>query len=299
MKVQVNTDNLNLFKCLSSKTRIKIIELLNKKERNISELASKLGVSSAIITRHISELEKCNIVKSKNTPGKRGLQKICYISAEEITLAFQDGKKTTSEYHNVSLPVGQYTDYEIQPVCGLASREGLIGINDDPRYFSSPDRFNASIIWFETGWVEYQIPGYIISARPIKSIEISLEICSEFPGFRENYPSDIYFYLNNIELGIWSSPGDFGEKKGMYTPDWWHYGTQYGLLKTIRITKERSMLDGIKLSDVNLKEISLKAGHDIPFRISAPTDTENPGGINIFGKGFGNYNQNIEVRVEY
>ena len=40
------------------------------------------------------------------------------------------------------------------------------------------------------------------------------------------------------ELGTWTSPGDFADIRGKYTPDWYPDNlNQYGLLKTIRITK--------------------------------------------------------------
>jgi hypothetical protein len=37
---------------------------------------------------------------------------------------------------------------------------------------------------------------------------LSLELGSEAPGFCDNYPSDIYFYVNGIEIGCWTSPDD-------------------------------------------------------------------------------------------
>ncbi len=299
MKVNVTTDNIKLFKCLSSKTRIKIIQLLNETSKNIGELAKTIGVSSAIITRHIASLEECGIIKTKNSPGKRGLQKICTLSLKEATLVFQTTIPPTNDSQKVSIPLGQYTDYKIQATCGLASTKGLIGVCDDPRYFSSPDRFNASIIWFQSGWINYRIPGYLISEKPVENIELSLEICSEFPGYKEDWSSDIYFFLNEKLLGCWQSPGDFGDRKGSYTPEWWNLGTQYGLLKTIQISHSKTMLDGIKLSDMTLDQLSLQRGKDLYFRIAAPNDTKHPGGATLFGKGFGNYNQNISVQINY
>ena len=296
MKIQVNTNNIDFFKCLSSKTRIKIIELLANESKNIGELANKLGVSSAIITRHIDQLRQSGIIETENKPGKRGLQKICSLSAREITLLFNK-KVNTKSSHTVSIPVGQYSNYDIQPTCGLASPENLIGICDDPRHFSNPERFNAGIIWFQTGWVEYCIPGYLISTNPLQRIQISLELCSEFPGYKEDWPSDIHFYLNHKLLGVWQSPGDFGDKEGIYNPNWWNRGTEHGLLKTINITKKGTMIDGIKLSDTTLKQIAPEPGQDMTLRIEVPEDTENPGGVTLFGKGFGNYDQNIEIRI--
>jgi len=298
MKINVSTKHMKVFESLSSKTRIRILELLAEGPKNIGELADHLGISSAITTRHISLLEEAGIIRSENIPGKRGLQKLCHLAVDKITLSFEH-QSMGKDYQVVSIPVGQFSAYEVSPPCGLASPEGYIGVCDDPRYFSDPAHVNAALLWFQSGWVEYRIPSYIISSRPIHAIDISLEICSEFPGYKEDWPSDIHFYLNGILIGVWTSPGDFGKKKGIYTPDWWKAGTQYGLLKTIRITNTGCILDGIILSDITLDQLNIQPGKDISLRIAVPNTAHNVGGINLFGKGFGNYDQNIEVRVEY
>src|SRR5690606_1909033 len=107
----------------------------------------------------------------------------------------------------------------------------IIGMIDDPRYFSDPDHIHAKHLWFASGYVEYRIPNYTVTTQTITGVTISLEICSEAPGFNENWPSDITFSLNDVALGTWTCPGDFGKKRGAYTPDWWVNMTQYGLLK--------------------------------------------------------------------
>lgn len=298
MRIIIDSNNTNILRCFSSKTRIKILEILNENPRNIGELAQMLNISSAITTRHVSMLEEAGVVTSKNIPGKRGLQKICSLAANEILFVFSE-KELQENYHSVSIPIGQYVNHQVMPTCGLASSEGYIGICDDPRYFSDPHHINATLIWFQSGWIEYRFPGYITTCRPITAIEISLELCSEFPGYKENWPSDIHFYLNNVLLGIWTSPGDFGKKKGVYTPQWWKGNTQHGLLKTIRISPKNTMLDGILLSHTSLPKIPIKPNEDLIFRIASPLNARHPGGVNIFGKGFGNYDQDIEVRVEY
>jgi predicted transcriptional regulator len=298
MKIPVNLSNIKLFECLSSQTRLQILEVLKDGQKNIGELAKIMNMSSAIMTRHISQLEECGLITTDTVPGKRGLQKLCNLSANEITLTFNENIQV-QDMHVISIPIGQYSGYEVHPTCGLASTEKYIGVLDDPRYFSSPERVNASLLWFQYGWVEYQIPSYILNTKPLKSIEISLEICSEFPLYNDEWPSDIYFYLNDILLGIWLSPGDFGNKKGVYTPEWWKNSTQYGLLKTIRITDNCTMLDGIHFSNITIDDIPLENRKDSCFRISSPSDAAHPGGVNLFGKGFGNYDQNIEVRIEY
>ncbi len=298
MKVTVSTDNMKFFECLSSKTRIRILELLADGPKNIGELAKLLNISSAITTRHINMLERAGFITTQNIPGKRGLQKLSSLCSGEIVLSFQK-ESAESRYDRVSIPIGQFAAHDVTPTCGLASTARLIGICDDPRYFSNPEKVNAALLWFQTGWVEYTIPSYIVSSRSVQAMEIVMEICSEYPSYNENWPSDIHFYINGVLLGMWTSPGDFGASKGIYTPAWWRSGTQYGLLKTLRITHTGSFMDGIELSKISLEHIPMEYGKDLSLRIEVPANARNPGGINIFGKGFGNYDQDIEVRVEY
>lgn len=298
MIIEVSTSNLKFLEAFSSETRIKIIEIIGQKPMNIKELASHLGLSSAIITKHIQHLETAGIVKCENTAGKRGMQKICSINLESVLLQFIRKDRQTNSYLH-SIPVGQYSAYNIKPTCGLASDSKILGILDDPRYFGDPDHTNAALLWFGSGWVEYSLPNFLLKNQITRRIEISMEICSEFPGYNENWPSDITFYINGAVLGLWTCPGDFGETRGVYTSDWWIHGTQYGLLKTIIINKEGSFVDGVKMSDVKINDLGIQYGKVITFRIASLDNVRNQGGVTIFGKGFGNYNCNIEVCMEY
>ncbi len=58
-------DNNDLFKALSSKTRINIIKTLGGKELHISELSRILKISKPVISRHIKLLEKTSILKRR------------------------------------------------------------------------------------------------------------------------------------------------------------------------------------------------------------------------------------------
>lgn len=296
MKINVGTEHLEFFQCFSSETRLKIIELIREEPRNIGELAGILNISSTIVARHISMLEKAGVVEAENLPGKRGLQKKCKLILDEVTLDFNLPVPEAPQYESLEIPVGHFSNYHIQSTCGIASNEKLIGMVDDPRYFSNPERMAGSILWFQNGWIEYKIPSYLLTASTA-FIEISMELCSEYPGYKNDYPSDIYFYINNLCLGKWMSPGDFGDKKGIYTPDWWSLGTQYGLLKTIRVTKEATYIDGNQLSAITIEDLHPYFKEDLTLRVAAPLDTDHPGGITLFGQGFGNYPQDIMIKV--
>ncbi|HEY5587090.1 MAG TPA: transcriptional regulator [Ruminiclostridium sp.] len=289
---------MDFLEVFSSSTRIRMIEMLDNKPMNIKDMAIQLGISSAIVTKHIQKMETAKIIKCKNIAGKRGIQKICSLNLDEVTLKFKSSIKSETTYE-CSIPVGQYISYNVHPTCGLASKTKYIGMFDDPRYFADPNHNSASLIWFGYGWVEYRIPNYLSSNQLAKSIEISLEICSEFPGYKEEWPSDIIFYINNINIGMWTAPGNFGENKGILTPEWWNCGSQYGLLKNITVNEAGSFIDGIKISSLTIAELNLTFNSEITFRLANNKNSRNVGGITIFGKYFGNYNQDIKAIIEY
>lgn len=304
MNVEVATDNVKLFEALASVTRIKMIQLLRHESLNIKEISHKLGISSAIVTKHVYQLEEAGILSTDFIAGKRGMQKQCTLKLDAVTLIFKPDNEDTQtagiDHYEVSIPIGQYSAYQVKSTCGLASETKLIGMRDDPRYFAEPEHVKAQHLWFGSGYVEYRIPNYLTPRKPAKSIRISLEICSEAPGYSEIWPSDISFALNDTVIGTWTSPGDFGRTKGKLTPEWWDAGqTQYGLLKTLHVDADGTYLDGVKLSDIALPDLDLMPSEEIRFRILCREEAEHAGGVSLFGRRFGNYEQDIEVRIAY
>ena len=57
--------NINVFKALSSKTRVKIVKLLLKKHYHITGLAKKIGISVPVMSRHIDILNKAGLIKKR------------------------------------------------------------------------------------------------------------------------------------------------------------------------------------------------------------------------------------------
>lgn len=300
MNIDVTPDKIDFFQCFSSKNKLLILQLLSQQARNIGDLAKILGVSSTIVTRHIHDMESAGIVKSTLESGKRGQQKICSLAVDEAVLNFGSPKINTQQSTVMTLPVGQFSNFHIEPTCGLASTEKYIGMVDDPRYFSDPEASKAGIVWFESGYIEYTLPSYLFDySDKIKSLTIALELCSEYPHFKNDHLSDIHFSLNSKALGYWTSPGSFGGKKGIHTPQWFTCGTEYGLLKRLMINREGTFIDGKQISSITLESLNLNNNKDQVLRIASPENAEHPGGVTIFGKGFGNHNQDIQVTVIY
>lgn len=297
----LNTDkDLEILKALSSELRIRILELLNGKKLNVNEIAQALGIPQSTAAVNIKALEKAGLVKVENTKGKKGSQKLCSAQYSEIVIAFSSkGKESEEDVIEVEMPVGLYTKFDVSPPCGLCSREKIIGFLDAPDSFWSPERVKAGLLWFERGFVEYKFPNNALYKRkPLKRIEVQMELSSEVPGTNENWPSDITLWINEVEIGTWTSPGDFGDRRGRFTPLWWKLeGSQYGLLKTWIVTEEGSFVDGERVSDTTLKDLDIYKHSSIKVRIGIKEDAKNVGGINIFGRGFGNYDQDIVLRL--
>ena len=292
-------EGLDTFKALSSESRIKILELLSEHQKlNMKELAEKLGLTNGAITSHVKKLEECGLIEVSTKSAARGNQKLCYL--REDKLIFELKKTNKEKYYESDIAVGHFSDYEIYPTCGLATKDHIIGEVDDPSFFADPERIDSQILWFTRGFIEYRLPNYLKAGDKLKEIQISMEISSEAPGYCDDWPSDIYFYLNDQELGSWRSPGDFGENKGIFTPSWWYPNwNQYGLLKLLSISREGTFIDGAKISETGLEQLELNYKSDLKFKLAVPKKAEHKGGLTIFGENFGNYNQNIYLRLIY
>ncbi len=293
-------DGMTLFQALSSDVRIQIIKLLlANKTMNISELAAKMNITNGAMTNHIKKLEACGIITTSNEALGHGNQKVCSVVLDKVLIDI-DNSHNQEDTYRTELKVGHYTDFEVYPTCGLATPQNMIGEVDDTRYFSHPSRYDADILWFSRGYVEYLIPNLIPASNKISQIMISAELGSEAPGINSDWPSDVSFYLNDLFLGKWTSPGDFGDVQGIFTPDWWFPNwNQYGLLKLIVINRKGTFVDGMKISDITIEKLELNSNSKIRFRIGVDDGAEHVGGLTIFGRSVGHYAQDFIISIAF
>jgi predicted transcriptional regulator len=266
---------------------------------NMNELASRLNITNGALTSHIKKLEECGVVTVSSEASGHGNQKVCSVHLDKILIELED-KPQNENIYTTDIKVGLFSDYSVFPTCGLATSSRLIGEVDDTRYFAHPDRYEADILWFTKGYVEYAIPNFVPANQRIDEICVSAELSSEAPGVNNVWPSDIYFYLNDVLLGTWTSPGDFGDVKGIFTPDWWFPNwNQYGLLKMLVINHKGTFIDGLQISDVSIDQFNITSKSQLKLKLEVPDSAEHVGGLTIFGRGFGNYNQDINVKMAY
>jgi predicted transcriptional regulator len=268
----------------------------------VNQLAQDLSLPQSTVATNVAVLEECGLVRSEIAKAKKGSQKICSLAYEEIVVRF-DGARAApnSDVIEVEMPIGLFTSFEASAPCGLCSPEAIVGYLDVPASFLDPGRMKAGLLWFEKGWVEYKFPNNgLYKERPVQKIELSAELSSETPGTNRNWLSDVTVWINGVEIGSWTSPGDFGDRRGKLTPEWWKLeGSQYGLLKHWSVTPDGSFVDGVRISDVRLKDLALPDHHSIRVRIGVKAEAEHVGGMNLFGRGFGNYDQAIALRLSF
>lgn len=290
-----------VFKALSTPMRLRIMEMIYENDQlSMNDLAEALGLTNGAISMHVSKLVEAGLVKIRTSSGKRGTMKIVRPKYSRLMIDLAPAKESQLCYTD-DIRIGYYTSCNVAPTCGLSTSKEIIGALDDSKVFSFPERFNAGILWFASGYIEYNLPNHLQAGQTLSELQISFEISSECPEYNEDYPSDIYFSINGTPLGMWISPGDYGARKGYLSPSWWpELLNQYGLLKTLIINNEGCFMDGTsKISNTTIQDLHINYNSYITFRIEVPRDTANVGGCTLFGEEFGDHNQAIRIKAYY
>lgn len=287
-------------KALSSEKRLNLLKLLEKETLNINEIAERLNMPASSAAMHVKVLEDAGLIKTELMPGIRGSMKVCRKVVDRLHIQLQSPKRGKQWVESISMPIGNYVDYYVEPTCGIVGKMGHIDDEDEPRCFYNPKRTEAQLLWFGKGYVEYRFPNAGIQEKKLKRLEISAELCSETADYHLDCPSDITLWLNGIDAGTWRCPSDFGGRRGKLNPDWWpDKNTQYGILKTWNIDETGTELEGEMTSGVKLEDYRLAENPYISVRIGVKENAEYVGGVNIFGEEFGDYPQNILMKLYY
>ena len=303
MKRQLSFENekelMLVGKALASEIRIRILKLLDENPLCVNEIAEILQIPPSSAALNVRVLEEAGLIRTELKPGVRGSMKLCIRQDEELVVHLQHAKGNNHE-ELISMPLGIFVDYNITPTCGMVTDEEYIDGEDEPRCFYDPRRTTAKLVWFSSGYLEYRFPNAGIQGSLVKRLEISAELCSETADYDLDCPSDITLWVNGVDAGTWACPSDFGGRRGKLNPDWWEdKNSQYGNLKKWVMDTEGTYLDGVKVSDVPVSGYDLVEGPYISVRIGIKEDAEHIGGVNIFGSSFGDYPQDILMRIEY
>lgn len=291
-------------KALSSQTRLEILRHITTTSLTISQLAEVFMLPMSSMCLHIKLLKDAGLIETYPKPGLHGTQKLCAIVSSKVCLdifAHFDLETQTRPVY-VEMPIGHFSNCEVTAPCGLASTDFYLSEEDSPYGFFSSERFKAGLIWFTSGNLEYRFSNEVLQKDSLKQIELSFEICSEAPGYRMDWPSDIDLDLNHKHVTTIHLKGDYGGRRGIYNPSWWSdNNSQYGDFIILCITHDGCYINHEKVSDETLETLELKKGFyfSFSFKCNNTTSPYTQGGMNLFGKHFGDYDQGIVMKVEY
>lgn len=289
-------------KALSSETRLEILKCLVNKAMTISELAAEFYLPMSSMCLHVKILREAGLITVIPKPGIHRTQKLCGINAESINvdLFAHTNRLVRKPPAIVNMPIGHYSSCDIHPPCGIVSVNQYLSQEDSPHGFYSPDRTDAALLWFTWGFLEYQFPNSYLLNDKVSQVEFSFEVCSEAPGYNNNWPSDISIEINRIPITTFMTMGDYGDRKGIYNPSWWSSSvTQYGEYRKLRITHRGCFLDNVQVSSETLDSLGMLRGYYFSFTLKVDKESEHVGGMNLFGSRFGDYAQDIIMSVEY
>lgn len=285
---------------MASPLRLKILALLDEKPLNISELCQRLQVPLSSTATAVNILEKAGLVISKSTPGVRGAQKLCALKVDSLFMQLKNiGNTSTEDVYTVRMPIGNYCDFKVDAPCGIISENAYISQEDSPYGFFLPEHTQAQLLWFTVGYLEYRFfSRFLRRNTPPRMIEFSFELCSEAPGYNSDWRSDITIWLNHQRIGTFTSPGDYGNRRGQLNPSWWdNNNTQYGMIHRVLITEEGTQLDDELFPSFTISSLRLSELDYISLKIGVEKDARYVGGLNLFGEKFGDHPQPIVMRA--
>jgi predicted transcriptional regulator len=131
---------ITVAKALGSEQRLRILDYLQTRAANVSEIAEALAMPLSTANLHLNLLAEAGLIYTETVSARRGVQKLCARSFDVIVLHLpldQTQQRPTHESIQLSMPVGAFVSQAVLAPCGLAGAERLIGLMDDPRPFTS------------------------------------------------------------------------------------------------------------------------------------------------------------------
>lgn len=305
MTIQLDLDDIErtsrVHHALSTPLRLRILRLLYSKNYYVHEIAQQLDIPTSTAALNVRILEEAGLIATSQAPGTRGKAKICQKKIDDVTTSLTyDWLNSSTRQVTYSIPIGSFSDCDPGcRLCGIHGEHSMIGSSNDPSAFYLPERIGAQLIWFDQGYVEYRIPNEALRDSNAVGLRVSFEACSEVALYNPDWPSDIYVSINGVTLGTWTCPGDFGGRRGLFSPESWSINaTNFGLLKTWSVNETCAMLDKEQISDVTIDQLNLHQGNYFSLRIGVHPDAKNVGGMNLFGSKFGDHPQDIVIQLD-
>lgn len=293
-------DILKISRALSSQERLQILKYILNKSVNLMSISKDLGIPISSVSRHIDILSEAGLVIISYQPGLKGHAKFCAQAVLDIHFSLigdNDEKKSNSVI--AEMPVGLFSEINVSAPCGMCGLNSQLGPFDSPQVFFSPIRTQAECIWFNSGFVSYTFPVPTENKELFKRISFSMELCSDTIYYNNKWPSDITIKINDLEITTFTSPGNFGGKKGRYTPDYWPVtSSQFGQLKKFSVDRQGVYIDNEFIhNQITFDDLHLFDNNFVKLTLEVKKDAKHCGGLTLFGKHFGDFDQTILMKI--
>ncbi len=290
-------------RALSSPDRLQILRLLSVSPMNMLEISKILNLPTSSVSNHIAILQDAKLVDVKFQPAKKGHMKLCYKQLIKIEFNYPetDAKDTVKPVY-VNMGVGDYVDIDIKKSGYLVGLNDYIVEKDEINsLLYTPERFEAQLLGFSEGCVTYNFPNHLIANPAFNAVELSFECCSEAPYYRNDWPSDVTVWIDDKEIVTFTCPGDFGGRKGNFSPEFWPTNaTHYGLIYKISVTENGCFLNSELINkNLTIADLQAEKKNCLQVKIGIKPDAEHTGGLNLFGKNFGDYPQDIVMKFSH
>jgi predicted transcriptional regulator len=115
---------------LASPLRVQILKLLHGGVGvSVNDIADALRLPQSTVSSNLQVLEEAGLVRAEGHKGRKGNQKLCFSTFDEVLVMFrEDLAETSTDIIDVGMPIGLYTSCEVSAPCGLCSPEGIIGL---------------------------------------------------------------------------------------------------------------------------------------------------------------------------
>ena len=183
-----------------------MIGLLASRSMNVNELAEALSMPVSTAALNVRQLEEAGLISTEIQPGIRGAMKLCSRRIDSVSLHLvpetQDGVSALT----LKLPLGSYACAR-RSAPSAASSPSMRGSAKATRRARSTTRIVSprSSCGLNPARSNTVSLGEI-DPKQVEWLEISMEISSNAPMYREDFKSDIYVGLGARELGVWTSP---------------------------------------------------------------------------------------------
>lgn len=288
---------LNVLKVLGNEPRFNILTLLMKGPMSISEIARKIQISQPTVTTYVQQLEENGLVFTRLQRAAKGYIKLCYSLYSGISLEWDEARqKALESVYELDMPVGHYSSMNCSRPSLLANQGGILASSDDLSRFFHPIRMEAELLAMTQGVVKYLFPYNMPPEKKIHRIELSAEL--NIAQRHHSALTNVTLSINNCNFTPLRLDVHDGIKEHSHILDWYPKDmTTCGNLYVWQIDNQQTTLNSEPCGDFSLKDLQLQSMQPIEVSFNVESPHAPAGGMVIFGKSFGRYNQDLRLTI--